>query len=80
MTKDELSDVANLSSGTIATITGMTTYEELEAFKNWMFQPLGNNLGRYQGEIVAFGFTVLEALENAHLVYINQKARRYSKG
>ena len=67
MTKAELKKVTQLSSGTIANITGVTKYEELDEFINWLYRPVSE--GVVMGETVYAGHNALSACMNAYCLY-----------
>jgi hypothetical protein len=72
MTKNQINLVASLSSGTIANVLRSNLYKDIDAFINWLYEPLakdkeGNVI--LKGELAAFGENQLIALKNAVICY-----------
>jgi len=71
MTARELVRVANLTSGTIATLTGLARYEDQDRFIAWLFKPVSRSIGIFNGELADFGDNILFACQNAGRIYQN---------
>jgi len=64
----ELLEVSNLSSGTIAGLTGMKTYAEQHVFINWLFEGLTSD-DFPNGLIIHYGDNAMNACKNAYRAY-----------
>ncbi len=60
MTRDQINQVVQCSSGTIAHMTGIRTYTEIDGFVNWVCE---------NGEQISYGANAMAALYNAALGY-----------
>ena len=67
MTKQEINEVATLSSGTIGNILNTNRYEDIDNFVSWLYKPMIGDI--FWGELAAFGENVLIALGHAVTVY-----------
>ena len=75
MTKEQIKQVANCSSGTIAKALDTNLYKDVDDFIRWLYKPLvhksrtPNNEHILWGELAAWGGNLLIALKNAVLCY-----------
>lgn len=67
MTTNELREVTNISSGTIANFLGTNSYDAVDHFNNWLWKPIIDGIPI--GCLVAFGNNSFDGLRNSVSVY-----------
>ena len=77
MTKEQLQQIATMSSGTIGEALGTNLYEDIDQFTQWLFRPLIKDI--MWGELASFGENLTIALSNAVKVYNRHFVGKYKE-
>lgn len=75
MLREHLIELSNLSSGTIARLTGLTSYEDQDRFINWLFKPISKSINILNGELADLGPNLLFGCQNAFKIYKRYKLK-----